>query len=159
MRLGRACARVEHLNLAFYRHPRITCPSHTLLPPCSIPPRAALLTGWPRIGRLTESVNPFEDRSEELSWHGNFRVNQEERELVEMICDLRQGIAIEQTDLWLIRQTKYHCKRRLDNYKAVEWAIAAKEPFHDIAVPEADRWEADGEGVALDFRRTVREPN
>lgn len=62
-----------------------------------------------------------------MSWHGNFRVDQEERELVEMICELRQGITIEQTDLWLIRQTEYHCKRRLDNYKAVEWAIAAKE--------------------------------
>jgi len=34
--------------------------------------------------------------------------------------------AIEQIALWLMRQTEYPCKRRLDNYKAVEWAIAAK---------------------------------
>jgi hypothetical protein len=26
-----------------------------------------------------------------------------------------------------MRQDEYPCKRRLDNYKAVEWAVAAKE--------------------------------
>jgi hypothetical protein len=47
---------------------------------------------------------------------------------VEMIYELRQqGMAIEQIDLWLMRQDEYPCKRRLDNYKAVEWAVAAKE--------------------------------
>jgi len=57
-----------------------------------------------------------------------FVVDQEERELCEMIHELRQqGMAIEQIALWLMRQTEYPCKRRLDNYKAVEWAIAAKE--------------------------------
>jgi hypothetical protein len=57
-----------------------------------------------------------------------FVVDQEERELVEMIYELRQqGMAIEQIALWLMRQDEYPCKRRLDNYKAVEWAIAAKE--------------------------------
>ncbi|MEI8228622.1 MAG: hypothetical protein WCH77_10225 [Planctomycetota bacterium] len=29
--------------------------------------------------------------------------------------------------LWLMRQDEYPNKRRLDNYKAVEWAVAAKE--------------------------------
>jgi len=45
-----------------------------------------------------------------------------------MIHELRQqGMAIERIALWLVRQTEYPCKRRLDNYKAVEWGIAAKE--------------------------------
>jgi hypothetical protein len=45
-----------------------------------------------------------------------------------MIYELRQqGMAIEQIVRWLMRQTEYPCKRRLDNYKAVEWAVAAKE--------------------------------
>jgi hypothetical protein len=57
-----------------------------------------------------------------------FVVDQEERELCEMIHELRQqGMAIEQIALWLMRQTEYPCKRRLDNCKAVEWAVAAKE--------------------------------
>jgi hypothetical protein len=57
-----------------------------------------------------------------------FVVDQEERELVEMIYELRQqGMAIEQIALWPMRQDEYPCKRRLDNYKAVEWAVAAKE--------------------------------
>jgi DNA invertase Pin-like site-specific DNA recombinase len=55
-------------------------------------------------------------------------VDEQERELVEMIYELRQqGMAIEQIVLWLMRQDEYPCKRRLDNYKAVEWAVAAKE--------------------------------
>jgi hypothetical protein len=36
-------------------------------------------------------------------------------------------MAIEQIVLWLMRQNEYPNKRRLDNYKAVEWAVAAKE--------------------------------
>ena len=39
----------------------------------------------------------------------------------------QQGMAIEQIVLWLMRQNEYPNKRRLDNYKAVEWAVAAKE--------------------------------
>ena len=35
--------------------------------------------------------------------------------------------AIEQIVLWLMQQQEYPNKRRLDNYKAVEWAVAAKE--------------------------------
>ena len=57
-----------------------------------------------------------------------FVIDEQERELCEMIHELRQqGMAIEQIALWLMRQTEYPCKRRLDNYKAVEWAVAAKE--------------------------------
>jgi hypothetical protein len=55
-------------------------------------------------------------------------VDEQERELVEMIHELRQqGMDIEQIVLWLMRQNEYLCKRRLDNYKAVESAIAAKK--------------------------------
>jgi hypothetical protein len=43
-----------------------------------------------------------------------------------------------------VRQTEHPRKRRLDNYKAVVWAIAAKEP----GLPKADQWEAGGEEVA-----------
>ena len=57
-----------------------------------------------------------------------FVVDQKERELCEMIHELRQqGMAIEQIALWLMRQDEYPNKRRLDNEKAVEWAIATKQ--------------------------------
>ena len=76
-----------------------------------------------------------------------FVVDQEERELCEMIHELRQqGMAIEQIALWLMRQTEYPCKRRLDNYKAVEWAVAAKE----LGYPK----QTDGKRMVKEWRAT-----
>ncbi len=75
-----------------------------------------------------------------------FVVDQEERELVEMIYELRQqGMAIEQIALWLMRQDEYPCKRRLDNYKAVEWAVAAKE----LGFPK----QTDGKRMVKEWRK------
>jgi DNA invertase Pin-like site-specific DNA recombinase len=80
-----------------------------------------------------------------------FVVDQEERELVEMIYELRQqGMAIEQIALWLMRQDEYPCKRRLDNYKAVEWAVAAKE----LGFPK----QTDGKRMVKEWRAS-RPPN
>ncbi len=80
-----------------------------------------------------------------------FVVDQEERELCEMIHELRQqGMAIEQIALWLMRQTKYPCKRRLDNYKAVEWAVAGKE----LGYPKR----TDGKRLVKEWR-TVQTPS
>jgi len=74
-----------------------------------------------------------------------FVVDEEERALVEMIHELRQqGMAIEQIVLWLMRQTEYVSKRRLDNYKAARVGCRCQGTW----VPQAERWEADGEGVA-----------
>jgi DNA invertase Pin-like site-specific DNA recombinase len=78
-----------------------------------------------------------------------FVVDQEERELVEMIYELRQqGMAIEQIALWLMRQDEYPCKRRLDNYKAVEWAVAAKE----LGFPK----QTDGKRMVKEWRAAQR---
>lgn len=78
-----------------------------------------------------------------------FVVDQEERELVEMIYELRQqGVAIEQIALWLMRQDEYPCKRRLDNYKAVEWAVAAKE----LGFPK----QTDGKRMVKEWRASRR---
>jgi len=66
-----------------------------------------------------------------------------------MIHELRQqGMAIERIALWLMRQDEYACKRRLDNYKAVEWAVAAKEP----GFPK----ETDGKRVVKQWRASRR---
>jgi hypothetical protein len=54
--------------------------------------------------------------------------------------------AIEQVALWLMRQDEYPCKRRLDNYKAVEWAVAAKE----LGFPK----ETDGKRVVKEWRES-----
>jgi hypothetical protein len=58
--------------------------------------------------------------------------------------------AIEQIVLWLMRQDEYPCKRRLDNYKAVEWAIAAKE----LGFPK----QTDGKRMVKEWRAS-RSPN
>ena len=80
-----------------------------------------------------------------------FVVDEQERELVEMIHELRQqGMAIEQIVRWLMRQTEYPCKRRLDNYKAVEWAVAAKE----LGFPK----QTDGKQMVKEWRAS-RSPN
>jgi len=80
-----------------------------------------------------------------------FVVDEQERELVEMIYELRQqGMAIEQIVLWLMRQNEYPCKRRLDNYKAVEWAVAAKE----LGFPK----QTDGKRMVKEWR-AARSPN
>jgi len=56
--------------------------------------------------------------------------------------------AIEQIALWLMRQTEYPCKRRLDNYKAVEWAVAAKE----LGFPK----QTDGKRMVKEWRQGGR---
>lgn len=72
-------------------------------------------------------------------------VDEQERELCAMIHELRQqGMALERIVLWLMRQDEYPCNRRLDNYKAVEWAIAAKE----LGFPK----ETDGKRVVKQWR-------
>ena len=55
---------------------------------------------------------------------------------------------IEQIALWLMRQDEYPCKRRLDNYKAVEWAIAAKE----LGFPK----QTDGKRMVKEWRAAAR---
>jgi hypothetical protein len=52
--------------------------------------------------------------------------------------------AIERIALWLMRQDEYPCKRRLDNDRAVEWAVAAKE----LGFPQ----QTDGKRVVKEWR-------
>lgn len=79
-------ARDEHGSPAFFRHRCRTAPSHSPVPSSPIPPEGAWLTGWPQSGRPTESADPFEDRSEESSGHGDFR--QLERRVLRVPGDL-----------------------------------------------------------------------
>lgn len=77
--------------------------------------------GWKIIGRrAAENENKRSTR--------RFVVDFEERALCERIYEQRQeGMSIEQLALWCWRQKEFQTKRPLDNYKAVEWVIAAKE--------------------------------
>ena len=77
--------------------------------------------GWRIIGvRARDSASKRSSRE--------FTIDERERRLVEAIYEMRQaGSSIERIAIWLITQRDYPNKRRLDNYKAVEWAIAAKE--------------------------------
>jgi predicted transcriptional regulator YheO len=55
-------------------------------------------------------------------------IDERERRLAEAIHHMRQvGTSIERIAIWLMTQREYPNKRKFDNYKAVEWAIAAKE--------------------------------
>ena len=77
--------------------------------------------GWRIIGvRARDSASKRSSRE--------FTIDERERRLVEAIYEMRQaGSSIERIAIWLVTQRDYPNKRRLDNYKAVEWALAAKE--------------------------------
>lgn len=78
-----------------------------------------------------------------------FAVDDQERRLVESIYEKRQaGMSIERIAMWLITQREYPNKRKLDNYKAVEWAIAAKE----LGYPKR----TDGKRVVKEWRHGSR---
>ena len=95
--------------------------------------------GWKIVG------SPARNNGDKRSTR-RYVVDEQERELCEMIYELRkQGMSLEKIALWLMRQEQYPNKRRLDNYKAVEWAIAAKE----LGFPK----ETDGKRVVREWRR------
>lgn len=78
-----------------------------------------------------------------------FTVDERERRLVEAIYAKRQaGMSIEGIATWLILQREYPNKRKLDNYRAVEWAIAAKE----LGYPKR----TDGKRVVKEWRHESR---
>lgn len=78
-----------------------------------------------------------------------FAVDEQERRLVEAIYEKRQaGMSIERIAMWLILQREYPNKRKLDNYRAVEWAIAAKE----LGYPKR----TDGKRVVKEWRHGSR---
>jgi putative DNA-invertase from lambdoid prophage Rac len=57
-----------------------------------------------------------------------FVVDADERELVEEIWKHRQrGMSHEGIALWCLHQKQFATKRKFDNIKAVQWAIAARE--------------------------------
>ncbi|MFM7136376.1 MAG: recombinase family protein [Planctomycetota bacterium] len=98
--------------------------------------------GWKIVG--TRARDTGDKRSTR-----RFVIDEQERELCEMIHELRQqGMAIEQIVLWLMRQEEDPNKRRLDNYKAVEWAIAAKE----LGFPK----QTDGKRMVKEWRAAHR---
>ena len=65
--------RFEHEIPSFFRRGCKVARSPTPVRSSSIPPEGAWLTGRTQSGRLAKSADPFEDRSEELSGHGDFR--------------------------------------------------------------------------------------
>ncbi|MGB8854354.1 MAG: recombinase family protein [Pirellulales bacterium] len=77
--------------------------------------------GWQIVGlRAKETGTKKSSRA--------YTVDEQERRLVEAIYAMRKaGSSIERIAIWLMTQRDYPNKRKLDNYKAVEWAIAAKE--------------------------------
>lgn len=65
--------RFEHGIASFFRRGCRAAPSPTPVPCSSIPPERARRTGRTQSGRILKSADPFEDRSEALSGHGDFR--------------------------------------------------------------------------------------
>lgn len=107
------------------------------LPVCSRAPM-----GWKLIGIRAKASGTKTSSLE-------FAVDDQERRLVEAIYAKRQdGTSIERIAIWLITQREYPNKRKLDNYKAVEWAIAAKE----LGFPQRN----DGKRVVQEWRRASR---
>lgn len=77
--------------------------------------------GWMTVGRRARDSKTFRSTR-------RYVIDDDERELCEEICRRRhEGESIERTAVWLMTQREFPNKRRLDNYRAVEWAIAAKE--------------------------------
>ena len=107
------------------------------LPVCSRAPM-----GWKLIGLRAKASGTKTSSLE-------FAVDDQERRLVEAIYAKRQdGTSIERIAIWLITQREYPNKRKLDNYKAVEWAIAAKE----LGYPKR----TDGKRVVKEWRHESR---
>jgi DNA invertase Pin-like site-specific DNA recombinase len=77
--------------------------------------------GWKIIGLRARETKSKKSTRE-------YAIDDRERRLAEAIHAMRQaGTSIERIAVWLMTQREYPNKRRFDNYKAVEWAIAAKE--------------------------------
>jgi len=77
--------------------------------------------GWKIIGLRARETGSKRSTRE-------FAIDDRERRLAEAIHARRQaGTSIERIALWLVTQKEFPNKRKLDNYKAVEWAIAATE--------------------------------
>ena len=77
--------------------------------------------GWKIIGLRARETKSKKSTRE-------YAIDDRERCLAEAIHAMRQaGTSIERIAVWLMTQREYPNKRRFDNYKAVEWAIAAKE--------------------------------
>jgi DNA invertase Pin-like site-specific DNA recombinase len=77
--------------------------------------------GWRIIGLRARETKSKKSTRE-------YSIDDRERRLAEAIHAMRQaGTSIERIAVWLMTQREYPNKRKFDNYKAVEWAIAAKE--------------------------------
>jgi len=77
--------------------------------------------GWKIIGLRARETKSKKSTRE-------YAIDERERRLAGAIHAMRQaGKSIERIAVWLMTQREYPNKRRFDNYKAVEWAIAAKE--------------------------------
>jgi DNA invertase Pin-like site-specific DNA recombinase len=77
--------------------------------------------GWKIIGQRARDSKTKKSTRE-------YVIDERERRLAEAIHHMRQvGTSIERIAIWLMTQREYPNKRKFDNYKAVEWAIAAKE--------------------------------
>jgi DNA invertase Pin-like site-specific DNA recombinase len=77
--------------------------------------------GWRIIGLRAREAKSKKSTRE-------YSIDDRERRLAEEIHAMRQaGTSIERIAVWLMTQREYPNKRKFDNYKAVEWAIAAKE--------------------------------
>jgi hypothetical protein len=76
-----------------------------------------------------------------------FVVDHQERLFVEAIYSMRRGgQSYAAIATWAWTQKQYENKRRMDNIKAVQWAVAAKE----LDFPKV----ADGKKVVRKWRRT-----
>lgn len=77
--------------------------------------------GWKIIGQRARDTKSKKSTRE-------YAIDERERRLAEAIHQMRQaGTSIERIAIWLMTQREYPNKRKLDNYKAVEWAVAAVE--------------------------------
>lgn len=99
--------------------------------------------GWKIIGLRARETKSKKSTRE-------YSIDDRERRLAEAIHAMRQaGTSIERIAVWLMTQREYPNKRRLDNYKAVEWAIAAKELGFPL--------QTDSKQIVREWRKQSRE--
>lgn len=99
--------------------------------------------GWRIIGLRARETKSKKSTRE-------YSIDDRERRLAEAIHAMRQaGTSIERIAVWLMTQREYPNKRKFDNYKAVEWAIAAKELGFPLRT--------DSKQIVREWRRQSRE--
>jgi putative DNA-invertase from lambdoid prophage Rac len=99
--------------------------------------------GWKIIGLRARETKSKKSTRE-------YSIDDRERRLAEAIHAMRQaGTSIERIAVWLMTQREYPNKRRFDNYKAVEWAIAAKELGFPL--------QTDSKQIVREWRKQSRE--